>query len=62
MGTKKGRIFGKGAPFKGAPRGLGEQLPQTPPPGSATARKQRTVLWETTQCHCHVTIWYHSPQ
>jgi len=31
MGTKKGRIFGKGAPFKGAPRGLGEHLPQTPP-------------------------------
>jgi len=23
MGTKKGRIFGKGAPFKGAPQGFG---------------------------------------
>jgi len=32
MGTKKGRIYGKGAPFKGAPqRFVGGQLPQTSP-------------------------------
>jgi len=36
MGTKKGRIYGKGAPFKGAPQRFGAQLPQTAPPGSAT--------------------------
>jgi len=32
MGTKKGRIYGKGAPFKGAPQAFGGQLPQTAPP------------------------------
>jgi len=31
MGTKKGRIYGKGAPFKGAPQRFGGQLPQTAP-------------------------------
>jgi len=32
MGTKEGRIYGKGAPFKGAPQRFGGQLPQTAPP------------------------------
>ena len=36
MGTKKGRIYGKGAPFKGVPQKFGGQLPQTVPPGSPT--------------------------
>ena len=37
MGNKKERIYGKGAPFKGAPQKFGGQLLQTaPPPGSAT--------------------------
>jgi len=34
--TKKGRIYGKGAPFKGAPQMGGGQFPQTAPPRSAT--------------------------
>jgi len=32
MGTKKGRICGKGAPFKGAPQRLGGSCPTLPPP------------------------------
>jgi len=36
MGTKIGHIYGKGAPFKGAPERLEGQLPQTAPPGFAT--------------------------
>jgi len=36
MGNKKKRIYGKEAPFKGAPQRFGGQLLQTPPPGSAT--------------------------
>jgi len=31
MGTKKGRIYGKGAPFKGTPQMFGGKLPQTAP-------------------------------
>jgi len=30
MGTRKGRSYGKGAPFKGAPQRF--RLPQTAPP------------------------------
>jgi len=32
MGTKKGRIYDKVAPFKGAPQRFGGKLPQTAPP------------------------------
>jgi len=33
MGTKKMRIYGKGAPFKGAPqRFAGDSCPKLPPP------------------------------
>jgi len=36
MGIKKGRIYGKGAPFKGAQQRFGGSCPKLPP-GSATA-------------------------
>jgi len=38
MGTKKGRIYGKGAPFKGAPQSFGGEVASNCLPGSATAR------------------------
>jgi len=31
MGTIKGRIYGKGAPFKGAPQSFGDSSPKLPP-------------------------------
>jgi len=31
MGTKKVRIYGKGAPFKGAPQRFGGSCPKLPP-------------------------------
>ena len=44
MGTKKGRIYGKRRHSRGRHRRLGD-LPQTDPPGSASAvRVRRLVL------------------
>jgi len=36
MGTKKGRIYGKGAPFKGVPQTFEGEVAPNCPPGSAT--------------------------
>jgi len=45
MGTKQERIYGKGAPFKGAPQRFpGGSCPKLIPPyGSATAKDRREV-------------------
>jgi len=40
MGTKKGSIYGKGAPFKGAPQRFRGAVAPSCPPGSATAGKR----------------------
>ena len=52
MGTKKGRICGKGAPFKeAAPQRFagGSYTKLPPPPGSATVA--------LVQCSCNEAIW-----
>jgi len=45
MGTKKGRIYDKVAPFKGAPQRFGGKLPQTAPPGSSTDQNRRQKVF-----------------
>jgi len=45
MGTKKGRIYGKGAPFKWAPQRFGVgSCPKLPPPGSSTDHTQNSAM------------------
>jgi len=46
MGTKNGSIYGKGAPFKGAPQrfGGGGSCPKLLPPGSATESVMQPLL------------------
>jgi len=47
MGTKKGRIYGKGAPFKLAPQSFGGQFPQTAPPLESPLHMSVLIWFET---------------
>ena len=46
MGTKKGCIYSKGAPFKGAPQTFGEKLPQTFPPLDLPLPATPVKIWK----------------
>jgi len=45
MATKKGRIYGKGVPLKGAPQRFGGAVAPNCPPGSATAKYISQIIW-----------------
>jgi len=60
MGTKKGRIYGKGALFKEAPQKFRGLVSQTTPPGSATAT--RCVLNMSPPALRGRRLWSSGPQ
>jgi len=53
MGTKKGRIYDKEAPFKGVPQRFGWAVAPNCPPGSATAHTHT----HTPVCELHLTCF-----
>jgi len=60
MGAKKGRKYGKGAPFKGAPQTFREAVATNCPTGSATASEANHVAWPdiTAKVALCVANWY----